>query len=149
MNAIAILCDQVQLKPVFEIVSEKFSEEDVHILDTRAYLADFFEGLVIDPIPYGEILDKVYNICRERFPTIWVDCVMHDFREIAHANHDAKFIILGVDKKEEGDYFSELSGFPVLMLSFDDDLSKLEDKIRSNLKDGGEDGNRSTIKFLS
>ena len=75
--------------------------------------------------------------------------VMHDLIEITNSNSDARIIVLGLDKKEEGDYFSASSNFPYLYVASNDDLSKLGKKIKSNLEDGGEDGNSPTVKFLS
>lgn len=148
-KVIAIVCGQEQMKAVRDLVYDEFMEKDVGILETGSYVSDFLEGLPLDPFPYMEVKDKMYDICRESFPTIWVDCVMHDLIEITGSNSDAKIIVLGLDKKEEGDYFSASSNFPYLYVASNDDLSKLGNKIKSNLEDGGTNGNSPTVQFLS
>jgi hypothetical protein len=148
-KVIAIVCGPEQIKDVSEKVCDAFMESDISIMETNSYLSDFLEGLPLDPFPYREIKDIMYDICREKFPTIWIDCIMHDLIEVTHSNPDAKIIVLGLDKKEEGDYFSASSNFPYLYVASNDDLSKLEKKIKSNLEDGGENGNSPAVQFLS
>jgi hypothetical protein len=94
-------------------------------LDTYSPLSEFFESLDVDPIPYYEVMDKVYDDVRDKFSSIWVSNIVSAVRNIASADDNAQIIVLGIDRKEESELFTSLLSCPCLL----SDPSKDEDTI--------------------